>query len=502
MSQNRSKRRGTLKRNYGLKHVRLILAGMGVGVSSWSLANEAARYRWVMPTVSGILAEHVVTRTLQRGDPGGHFRRALCTFPFPEIGRWIIEDYYVEGGIPAGKKFKPHPVFDLNPSRKLQQLMVASEFCLVWLAKAGHKGLVSVNYLEKVQITHIWYLLGAMLAGVDFVSMGAGIITQIPGVIDAIASGQHPHYKVDVSSFDGSNTKGGEATTAEITFDPEELLGGKLPPLKKPGLLAIVSGDFLARVLVKKCPGKIAGFIIEYPTAGGHNAPPRGRDKKFNDKGEPQYAEGVGEKDWVDLREFKKIGLPYWLAGSCCSPDVLKKARSAGAGGVQVGSAFALCQESGMLSDLRDSARSLGYRGELSVVRTLCSPTKYPFNVAQIKGTLSDSLVLAGRKRACNICALRVPFQKEGKIGGYRCPAESFANWSRKGGVLKDAESSVCLCSALLATIGLGNPGEPPIVTLGQTLDFLRHLMRHEKDTYTLADVIAYVLKKRYKKRR
>lgn len=482
----------------GLGDIKLIQAGMGVGVSSWKLANKTARHQGVLGTISGVAAENIVTRTLQRGDLGGHFRRALEAFPFPAIARQIIEKYFISGGIPPGQKFRAHPVFNLKPSKELQQLMVACEFALVWLAKEGHRGLISVNYLEKIQIPHIWYLLGAMLAGINVVTMGAGIILQIPSVIESLASGTNPHYKVDVVSFNRSGVVGDESTIADITYCPEELLGGEIPPLKRPQLLAIVSGNFLAKVLLKKCPGQIAGFVVEYPTAGGHNAPPRGKEKRFNKKGEPLYAEEVGGKDWVDLADFKKIkdaqNIPFWLAGSYGSPEGMSKALQVGANGIQVGSAFALSDDSGILSHLRDMARYLGYQGSLEVLRTLRSPTGYPFNIAQLAGTMSDDELYSERKRSCAICALRVPYQKDGKVEGYRCSAEPIANWVRKGGKEKEAENAICLCNGLLATIGLGNPGELPVVTLGQSLDFLPHLMKDEYDTYTADDVVAYLL--------
>lgn len=484
-----------------LNSIRLIQAGMGVGVSSWELAKKTARYQGVLGTVSGIAAEYIVTRTLQRGDPGGHFGRALSHFPFSSIAEQIIEKYYVRGGIPEGQTFKAHSVFDLNPSRELQQLMVASSFALIWLSKEGHDGPISVNFLEKIQMTHLLYILGAMLAGVNFVAMGAGIIApQVPKVLDDYVFGRASSYRVDVDSFDGSDVAGNEPTTATISLDPEELLGGKLPPLERPGLLAIVSGDFLARVLIKKCPGKMDGFVVEGPTAGGHNSPPRGgqRNKRFNERGEPLYAERVGEKDWVDLSKFREIqkkhGIPFFLAGSYGSPEGLEKALLEGANGIQVGSAFALCDDSGMLPHLRNEARRLGFRGELEVLRTLRSPTGYPFNVAQLKGTLSDIALYEKRTRSCSICALRVPYQKGGKIGGYRCSAEPTSDWQRKGGTAESAKLSMCLCNGLLATVGLGNPGELPIVTLGQTLDFLPHLMEKETDSYTAEDVIKYLL--------
>ena len=42
--------------------------------------------------------------------------------------------------------------------------------------------------------------------------------------------------------------------------------------------------------MLKKANGRVDGFVVEGPTAGGHNAPPRGK-LQLNDAGEPIYGE-------------------------------------------------------------------------------------------------------------------------------------------------------------------------------------------------------------------
>ena len=68
-------------------------------------------------------------------------------------------------------------------------------------------------------------------------------------------------------------------------------------------------------MLARKASGRIDGFVIEGPTAGGHNAPPRG-EPRFNPLGEPLY----GERDVVDLAKLVELGLPFWLAGGAGRP--------------------------------------------------------------------------------------------------------------------------------------------------------------------------------------
>jgi nitronate monooxygenase len=59
----------------------------------------------------------------------------------------------------------------------------------------------------------------------------------------------------------------------------------------------------------------VDGFIIEGPTAGGHNAPPRGGMVLDANK-EPIY----GPKDAVDLEGMRKLGLPFYLPGVTALP--------------------------------------------------------------------------------------------------------------------------------------------------------------------------------------
>src|SRR3989344_8229068 len=190
----------------------IIQGGMGIYISSPNLANITSR-AGVLGTVSCTGAERVLVHLLQIGDVGGHYRRALSHFPFPEIAERILAKYFIEGGKPSDQNFKEVPLFSMRPRRHLIELAIAGSFALVWLAKEGHDNPISVNYLEKIQIPHIYHLTGAMLAGADFITMGAGITLQIPGVLNALAEGRNPSYRVDV---EGGKEK------VEISFNPRE----------------------------------------------------------------------------------------------------------------------------------------------------------------------------------------------------------------------------------------------------------------------------------------
>ncbi|MCR4334774.1 MAG: nitronate monooxygenase [Patescibacteria group bacterium] len=462
---------------------KIIQGGMGVFISTPFLAKICSNQPQVLGTVSGVALEKVLARILQSGDIGGHFRRALANFPFPGIAERIIEKYFVDGGIPKNQKFKSVPVFTMNPAYDLIELTVAGSFAFVWLAKEGHSNHVSVNYLEKIQIPHIFALFGAMLAGVDFVTMGAGITLQIPSVLDTISQGGNPSYRVLVEG----NKNGSEV----ITFEPKKFFQEKIPELKRPGFLPIVSTDVLAELMTKRLPkGSIQGFVIEQPIAGGHNAPPRGK-LTLDEKGQPIY----GPRDEVNFKKLQDLGIPFWVGGGFASPENLAKAKELGAEGIQAGSIFALCEDSGMDTTFRKEIRRLGYRNEL-VVRTdpKASPTGFPFKVVELPGTQSESSVCEARKRLCDICVLRTPYQREDGTVDFRCSGEPVEEYVRKGGKLEDTIGTCCICNGLLSAVGLGNPDEPPIFTLGDDFSFLRHLMFDEKTSYTAKDAIAYLL--------
>ena len=101
----------------------------------------------------------------------------------PRSRRWIIDSYFVEGGIAPDAPFRQVPRHTLTSSQRLVELTVAANFVEVFLAKEGHDGLVGVNYLRKIELPLPAALYGAMLAGVDYVLVGAGSPADIPELV-------------------------------------------------------------------------------------------------------------------------------------------------------------------------------------------------------------------------------------------------------------------------------------------------------------------------------
>ena len=164
--------------------------GMGAGVSGWRLAKSVAQ-TGQLGVVSGTALDSIMVRVLQNGDPGGHYRRAAAHFPYQNIVDRVFSRYYVEGGKPADKPFIRLPLHSIPMPLAQQENIVLANFLEIFLAKEGHDGLIGINLLDKIQIPNIPSLYGAILAGIDYVLMGAGIPWQIPRALDSMAR-QYP----------------------------------------------------------------------------------------------------------------------------------------------------------------------------------------------------------------------------------------------------------------------------------------------------------------------
>lgn len=461
----------------------LIQGGMGVNVSSWRLARAVASQGQI-GVISGTGLDRVVACHLQDGDPEGHLRRVLAHFPIPALAERVLATYFVPGGIGANGTYRSAPMFAAETSSALLALTVVANYAEIALAKEGHDGLVGLNLLEKIQLPTLPSLYGAMLAGVDFIIMGAGIPREVPGHLDQLAQHLPASLRLRVEGGDDQI----------CTFTPRTLTETDLPPLKRPRFLAVISSETLAASLLRRATGRIDGFVVEGPIAGGHNAPPRGNVR--NELGEPVY----GPRDQPDLARIKALGLPFWMAGGKADPARLREAQAAGAVGVQVGTAFAFCRESGIVPELRRRALAAVVAGQAGV-RTdpLASPTGFPFKVLGLQGTLGDESVYANRVRVCNLGYLRSAYLRPDGSLGWRCAAEPVADFIAKGGDAAAIAGRKCICNGLMATAGVpmrtaGGGQELPILTSGDDLDLAKKLSQNGTVDYSAADVIAHIL--------
>jgi len=509
-----------------LQKIRLIQGGMGVYVSNWRLAKAVAMERpgETAGTVSGTALDVVYVRLLQLGDPGGHARRALAAFDAKfgtGVGRKICDRYFIEGGKVPDARFRsapmqvvrsedgkttfPAPNGATGPTRlkfddSIVELLIATGFAEVWLAKEGHDGRIFINFLNKIDLPLIYIMYGAMLAGVDGVIVGAGNPDGLPAVCTRLAR----HEAVTRSL---SVMYAGPGEQFAIAFDPATVADGQLTrlPVQRPAFLAIASLEELVKALAESDSEAPDGFIIEHHTAGGHNANPMGPMKR-DEEGQPIYS----QRDEADLAAIRSVGIPFWLAGGYGSHDRLQDALDAGAFGIQVGSVFALTEESGMKPEYRSAIFQQLRSGadDASLVKTtLFSPTGFSFKVVQLAGTLSDDAVYEDRRRICDIGLLQQRgFSKPDEDGTrtlfQRCAAAPIDGYVNNRGIERNTDERRCLCNGLLASVGLGQVKningewieEPAIITLGNRLDHVRRLSRQGQTTYHVQDVVADIL--------
>ncbi|NTV62159.1 MAG: nitronate monooxygenase [Oscillochloris sp.] len=509
-----------------LRQVKLIQGGMGVYVSNWRLARAVATERpdLAVGTVSGTALDVVYVRLLQLGDPGGHVRRALAAFDQMfgvTVGQRICARYFVEAGKPPAARFQAAPMVTvrgkvsapmsgeeadapatvpLSLDATVIELLIATGFAEVWLAKEGHRGRIFINFLNKIELPLLYVLYGAMLAGVDGVVVGAGNPEGLPEICSCLAR----HEAVD-RDLPVLYQRTGERFT--LAFDPHHVCDGALTrnPLVRPAFLAIVTLAGLAQALASSATEPPDGLIVENHTAGGHNANPVGPLQRDN-RGQPIYGSG----DVADLEAIRATGLPFWLAGGYGSHTQLQAALQAGATGVQAGSIFALAEESGIRSEYRAAILDALRRGiddETLVQTTLVSPTGFAFKVVQLSGTLAEEAVFKNRQRICDIgllqqVGLTAPDAQGVRSLFQRCAAGPVAGYLAKRGLERNTEERRCLCNGLLACVGLGQitPSdhqlmeEPAIVTLGDQLDGVRRVSRNGQSHYWARDAVVDIL--------
>ncbi|MGZ0655776.1 nitronate monooxygenase [Coraliomargarita sp. W4R53] len=463
----------TLDSSQATAYPEIIQGGMGAGVSNWRLANAVSK-RGQIGVVSGTALDTILIRRLQDGDEGGNMRRAMAAFPYQEMIEPILKDWFVEGGKPSDETYKLKPMPTVDMLREDEELLIVANFVEVYLAKEGHGGMVGINLLEKIQLPTLASLFGAMLAEVDVVIMGGGIPLGIPGALDKMSQLEPVEMKLNVITTDRSQEY-------MSSFHPGTHVSAVQPPLKRPLFFAVISSDILAKTLMKKASGKVDGFVIEHYSAGGHNAPPRRGD---------EYT----ERDICSVEKVASLGMPFWLAGGCASPEALRDAKAAGACGVQVGTVFACCEESGITPKIKSEIIQQHRGGALKVITDFkASPTGYPFKRVEVEAN-------AGRDacRACDLGYLRHVYAKDDGTLGYRCPASPRKPFINKGGQAEEAEGKQCLCNGLLATIGMGQTRRgtlvQPLVTWGEDMRFLDPILGADKSSYSVGDVLDYLL--------
>ncbi len=454
----------------------IIQGGMGVGVSSYQLAREVSM-AGELGVVSGTALALTFARRLMRHEQD--YLDALDSFYDQGVVSRLKEKYLDKQNPDGSYKMVEMPT--LRPSTSFIELMVVSTYAEVYLAKKGHKGKVGINFLEKIQMPTLYSVYGAILAHVDVILMGAGIPIKMPFVISKLTL--HEEVSLPIKVY-------GDTLHQEMVFDPG-LLNLSHIKLHRPDFFAIISSHTLANYLIKSDYGSPDGFVVEKHIAGGHNAPPRG-NYLINDLGEPVY----GPKDEINMSAIKELGLPFYLAGGYGNPDAYQEALAFGANGIQIGTIFALSNESGFEPKLKKQLLKEIVDSNIKVITDAkASPTGFPFKVALALNTLSEDDLYQKRMRICDLGYLREPYQKENGAIGYRCPSEPVEDYLKKGGKIEDTYGRKCLCNGLVAAVGLpqirNGIFELPLVTSGDEINKVKPLIKDF--AYSAKDVLNYI---------
>lgn len=488
----------------------LFNGGMGAKVSIAPLAWEVSSYNLLTPSmdyqtflqerptqliesshdtvgvVSGVALPLFMARELELGDRGGHLRRAFDHFPNKEMADRIYNKYYIPGGKAPDQPFTDIPMASMRSPRLLNEMTILANFSEVWLAKEGHDGYVGINYLEKIQWYHPAAAFGAMLAGAEYMIVGAGFPRQFPsmlarpskppkpdlpskpGMLEKLAKYEPVKYTLTVEGADADEEHC-------IFFNPREYIPESIASdLTPPKFVPILAYPRLIQRMVDQYDIKAA--IVEGPKAGGHLSPERD-EKPF---------------------DLSTIAVPVYLAGGYGSPEgLLESIDQHKAAGVSIASILALSKGSGILESLQREVFRRYKKGTLEIiVDPKISPTGFRFRTVQGIG-ITDPEIAAGREKICDLGFLRHIAQqvitdretseKVKKIV-YYCPADPVHG------------EAGCMCNFLSATAGYGQirkngAVEQPGVTLGADVSFIDKFIEDpEKDSYTVRQALDYVL--------
>ena len=353
------------------------------------------------------------------------------------------------------------------------ETMILAAFVEVFLAKEGHDNPVGFNCLEKMQLPLMPSIFGAMLAGADMLTIGAGLPVYIPKVLGSILAMQPCTIPL--------RTEGKSNVPHWVEFNPRRYIPNKyrssvITQLKRPLFFPTISSPLAGKMMLRKKASLVDGFIVENHRAGGHNAPPRKKDSNG-----PSY----GKKDEIDTTAIAALGKPFWLAGGFATPEKLYEAVKQGASGIQAGSVFAFCAESGLDTVQKKECLELFVNNGISVKTDFeASPTGYPFKTILKAGTATDLKASYRGKRKCDLGYLGTIGRKEDGTLFYHCPATG-----------SDA-NALCVCNGLMSAAGLpqsrGEYTEPPLLTCGDDHAVVGALASLVPN-YTAEDALDYI---------
>ena len=453
----------------------LIQGGMGIAISGWPLA-RAVSSAGQLGVVSGTAIDNVLVRQLQDWGVDDTLRGATDRFPVQSVVDEVVNRFATIRR-KASAPYKSLPMLTQRSRRRSIDLIVLASFVEVALAKFGHPGIVGINLLTKVQLPTAAALCGAILAGVDYVMMGAGVPTHIPGVLEGLTLGQPVTLPLTVTGA------GSDDPASSIAFDPAPYL--PTSSLKRPKFIGIVSSHVLATALAKRSNGPVDGFVVERPTAGGTTLRRGGTSPSI-----VRATLSTARATKSTSRPSSTSAYPSGSVGASHRVNMSSRRWALRASKWALSSRTATSQGWTRTSVIRSSRR----RAVTVQTSLRASSTGYPFKVVSLTGTVSDAHVYKGAN-GCVIWATCVRRTSGRTVQWATVALPNDSDYLRKGGSLDDTAGSACLCNGLMATCGLGQirsggRREPPIVTSGDRLNDITSLLAG-REGYSALDVMA-----------
>lgn len=291
-------------------------------------------------------------------------------------------------------------------SQKLKRRVSTYEAILLEIEAArvlSPAGVIGLNVMVAVQQDYEDSIRAGVEAKIDFISVGAGLIGNLP-IID------HPH---------------------------------------KTAIAVIVSSAKAANIVLyrwqknkwKEMGYELAAFIVEGPLAGGHLG------FTVDQVTKPEFQlEAI-------LPGIKKIAqengnIPVIAAGGIYTHEDILRIISFGADGVQMATRFLATEESD--ATLEYKMAIINTTKPEDIVVSTCSPCGLPFRVV-LSSPMYQTYLSASRLPRCDKGYL---LRKDAEGNFTICPAKT------------DYHNFVCLCNGLLASVGY-NSGEECIYTAG-----------------------------------
>ena len=335
---------------------------------------------------------------------------------------------------------------------------------------------------------------GAMLAGVDYVLMGAGIPREIPHLLDELAAHRRRSTSPSTSpardrrhvhgrprpARPRSATHLPAAAPADVPRHRLRARAGRLPRPRRRAPAPTASSS-RARAPAGTTPRRAARLVLDETGAAGLRP---ARRRPTSPRSPPSACRsgspgGYGTPGGAAPRRARPAPPASRSARSS------RCARSPASTPSSASSCWSSCAPAP--STVRTDAARLADRLPVQGRRSSPARSRTP-------------AVYDARPRLCDLGYLRTPYRAQERRVGYRCPAEPVDVYVRKGGDPRGHRGTRSACatrsSPTSASARHRTDGyvEKPLLTLGEELGGARHLLRRHPSGWTAGDALDWLL--------